>query len=42
MITWSCAHREARGFEAQHVLALDLAQSTDDSIWQEAARSGAR
>jgi predicted nuclease of predicted toxin-antitoxin system len=32
---------ESRGFEAQHVLALDLAQSADVSIWLEAARVGA-
>ena len=30
---------EAKGFSAQHVLALQLAQSTDEVIWQHAAQT---
>lgn len=32
---------EERGCAARHVLALDLAQSSDAEIWLHAARSGA-
>jgi len=32
---------QAQGCEAEHVLALDLAQSSDVAIWQKAASTGA-
>ncbi|WP_404421462.1 DUF5615 family PIN-like protein [Nibricoccus sp. IMCC34717] len=32
---------KAKGFEAQHVLELDLAQSPDGAIWERAAKEGA-
>ena len=31
---------EAKGCEAKHVLALDLAQSPDEALWQRAAQEG--
>lgn len=32
---------EAKGGSARHVLALNLAQASDETIWLEAAREGA-